>query len=276
MPQRPVRRGGAEPDPAGPARGGGDAVRDHRRRGDHLRARVLRGDRRRLPLEAALAEARGAIRDEGNLTEWGTPVLYSRAPDGRLFDVTAARQDADRQARQDADRQARQDADRQARQDADRQARQDADRQATAGRRPAGPAGRRPEGPAGRRPAGPAGRRPAGPAGRRPAGPAARRPAGPAGRRPAGPAGRRTAEGPASAGGADRPPADPANHYALACAAAEARDWDRPSRRHHDRRFVPVTRMSSSAQMTVARSSGSSGGRLRFANCTRPGNGPPW
>ena len=41
------------------------------------------------PLEAALAEARGAIRDEGNLTEWGTPVLYSRAPDGRLFNLTA-------------------------------------------------------------------------------------------------------------------------------------------------------------------------------------------
>jgi hypothetical protein len=40
-----------------------------------------------LQLEAALAEARGAIRDEGNPTEWGTPVLYSRAPDGRLFDL---------------------------------------------------------------------------------------------------------------------------------------------------------------------------------------------
>ena len=39
------------------------------------------------PLEAALAEARGAIRDEGNSTEWGTPVLYSRAPDGQLFDM---------------------------------------------------------------------------------------------------------------------------------------------------------------------------------------------
>ena len=38
-----------------------------------------------LPLEAALAEARGAIRDAGNPTEWGTPVLYSRAPDTRLF-----------------------------------------------------------------------------------------------------------------------------------------------------------------------------------------------
>jgi len=92
------------------------------------------------PLEAALAEARGAIRDEGNLIEWGTPVLYSRAPDGRLFDLTGpgrisdadrqAREDADRQAREDADRQAREDADRQAREDADRQAREDADRQA--------------------------------------------------------------------------------------------------------------------------------------------------
>jgi hypothetical protein len=39
------------------------------------------------PLEAALADARGAIRDEGNPTEWGTPVLYSRAPDGYLFDM---------------------------------------------------------------------------------------------------------------------------------------------------------------------------------------------
>ena len=37
------------------------------------------------PVEAALAESRGAIRDAGNPTEWGTPVLYSRAPDGRLF-----------------------------------------------------------------------------------------------------------------------------------------------------------------------------------------------
>jgi hypothetical protein len=40
------------------------------------------------PLEAALAEARGAILDEGNLSEWGTPVLYSRSLDGRLFDLT--------------------------------------------------------------------------------------------------------------------------------------------------------------------------------------------
>jgi hypothetical protein len=59
------------------------------------------------PLEAAVAEARGAIRDEGNPTEWGTPVLYSRAPDGHLFQVTAPGQGpkADRNARE-ADRQA--------------------------------------------------------------------------------------------------------------------------------------------------------------------------
>jgi hypothetical protein len=37
------------------------------------------------PLDAALAEARRAIRFSPAVTEWGTPVLYSRAPDGRLF-----------------------------------------------------------------------------------------------------------------------------------------------------------------------------------------------
>jgi hypothetical protein len=41
------------------------------------------------PLDATMAEARRAIRNDGNSTEWGTPVLYSRAPDGRLFDLTA-------------------------------------------------------------------------------------------------------------------------------------------------------------------------------------------
>jgi hypothetical protein len=43
-----------------------------------------------LPLEASLAEARGAIRDAGNPTEWGTPVLYSRSPDGYLFDIVSS------------------------------------------------------------------------------------------------------------------------------------------------------------------------------------------
>src|SRR5215472_5693218 len=92
------------------------------------------------PLEAALAEARGAIRDEGNLTEWGTPVLYSRAPDGHLFDLTRraqisgadrrAQQEADRRAQQEADLRAQQEADRKAQQEADRKAQQEADRRA--------------------------------------------------------------------------------------------------------------------------------------------------
>ncbi len=38
--------------------------------------------------EAALANARRAIYASGNDVEWGTPVLYLRAPDGRLFDLT--------------------------------------------------------------------------------------------------------------------------------------------------------------------------------------------
>jgi hypothetical protein len=42
------------------------------------------------PLDAALAEARKAILNQGNQTEWATPVLYSRAPDGRLFDLATA------------------------------------------------------------------------------------------------------------------------------------------------------------------------------------------
>jgi hypothetical protein len=58
------------------------------------------------PVEAALAEARGAIRDEGNPTEWGTPVLYSRAPDGHLFDLThqSRMPQADRNVREEAHR----------------------------------------------------------------------------------------------------------------------------------------------------------------------------
>jgi hypothetical protein len=39
------------------------------------------------PVDAALAEARKAIFTQGNGLEWGTPVLYLRAPDGRVFDV---------------------------------------------------------------------------------------------------------------------------------------------------------------------------------------------
>ena len=39
------------------------------------------------PVDAALAEARKAIFAQGNEVEWGTPVLYMRAEDGRIFDV---------------------------------------------------------------------------------------------------------------------------------------------------------------------------------------------
>lgn len=42
------------------------------------------------PVDAALAEARKAIYALPNETEWGTPVLYSRAPDGLIFDVRGA------------------------------------------------------------------------------------------------------------------------------------------------------------------------------------------
>lgn len=37
------------------------------------------------PVDAALGEARGAIFSEVNDLEWGTPVLYLRAPDGMIF-----------------------------------------------------------------------------------------------------------------------------------------------------------------------------------------------
>jgi hypothetical protein len=42
------------------------------------------------PLDASMAEARKAVRNQPNATEWGTPVLYLRAPDGRIFDMSQA------------------------------------------------------------------------------------------------------------------------------------------------------------------------------------------
>jgi formylglycine-generating enzyme required for sulfatase activity len=39
------------------------------------------------PVDAALTEARTAIFSQGNDTEWGTPVYFTRAPDGHIFDV---------------------------------------------------------------------------------------------------------------------------------------------------------------------------------------------
>ena len=42
---------------------------------------------RGYPVDAAVAEVRKTIFADNNETEWGTPVLYSRAPDGKIFDV---------------------------------------------------------------------------------------------------------------------------------------------------------------------------------------------
>jgi hypothetical protein len=39
------------------------------------------------PIDAAVTEARKAIFAAGNDVAWATPVLYLRAPDGRIFDV---------------------------------------------------------------------------------------------------------------------------------------------------------------------------------------------
>ena len=39
------------------------------------------------PIDYALAEARKAMFAECNNVEWGTPVLYMRSPDGRIFDL---------------------------------------------------------------------------------------------------------------------------------------------------------------------------------------------
>ena len=44
---------------------------------------------RRYPVDAALAEARRAVFAGENELEWGTPVLYMRCEDGRIFDVEA-------------------------------------------------------------------------------------------------------------------------------------------------------------------------------------------
>jgi hypothetical protein len=42
------------------------------------------------PVDAALAEARKALFFAGHELEWGTPVLYMRSPDGRIFDFEVA------------------------------------------------------------------------------------------------------------------------------------------------------------------------------------------
>jgi formylglycine-generating enzyme required for sulfatase activity len=52
----------------------------------HAFYRALAGG---LPVDAALAQARQALYVQRQRLEWGTPVLFLRAPDGRLFDVPA-------------------------------------------------------------------------------------------------------------------------------------------------------------------------------------------
>ena len=52
------------------------------------------------PVDAALAEARKAIFAQGNGLEWGTPVLYLRCPDGRIFE----RQDSPKEVGQEPER----------------------------------------------------------------------------------------------------------------------------------------------------------------------------
>jgi CHAT domain len=41
-----------------------------------------------LPVDAAVTEARLRIYSDGNDTEWGTPVVYLRSEDGRIFEVS--------------------------------------------------------------------------------------------------------------------------------------------------------------------------------------------
>jgi tetratricopeptide (TPR) repeat protein len=43
-----------------------------------------------LPVDAALTQARQAVFFMPNYVEWATPVLFMRAPDGRIFDLTEA------------------------------------------------------------------------------------------------------------------------------------------------------------------------------------------
>jgi hypothetical protein len=49
-----------------------------------------------LPVDAALAETRKAIYGDGNDIEWGTPVLFMRVRDGRVFEVPKPASDLSR------------------------------------------------------------------------------------------------------------------------------------------------------------------------------------
>ena len=50
------------------------------------------------PIDAAVTEARKAIFATGREVEWATPVLYLRAPDGRIFDIDRPAVNVDRPA----------------------------------------------------------------------------------------------------------------------------------------------------------------------------------
>ena len=41
------------------------------------------------PVDGAVAEARKSIFAQGNDIEWGTPVFFTRAPNGVIFDIQA-------------------------------------------------------------------------------------------------------------------------------------------------------------------------------------------
>jgi hypothetical protein len=84
------------------------------------------------PLDAATTEARKAIYADGNLTEWGTPVLYLRAPDGRIFDIEDRPQQARQEAAAQAEREAAAQAEREAAAQAEREAAAQAQREAAA------------------------------------------------------------------------------------------------------------------------------------------------
>ena len=60
-----------------------------------------------FPVDAAVAEARKAIYAQPNDVEWGTPVLYMRSPDGRLFTVEQTSQ-ADKRREGEAEQKQRQ------------------------------------------------------------------------------------------------------------------------------------------------------------------------
>jgi hypothetical protein len=113
---RPVRRDRGHAGPSRHPRGDRDAVRGHRYRRDRVRTGAVRGAGGRAPGGRRSREARKAIYAVSAL-EWATPVLYLRADDARLFDITQAplvfdhiaegeRQLRDRRYVEDADRRA--------------------------------------------------------------------------------------------------------------------------------------------------------------------------